>query len=356
MTRTPISFPSLFLVFAGFFLFPRTGPAQTTDSQSERRIRDLENRLAVVESQLEQLLRERNSAAPAVAAAEPQPETVEPITPAAPAPARQHFEMPPELIPEVGKIGAEVGLLASASANPFALNQGQFYGAYIDLPLLDRPSWLHGKLAYEIMIGLSRSQSTVTTTSNVAQVANLAVLTTLMPNTGVQNLVDAVTGTGAAPFPVTTSNKLNLRLLQVVPFSFKYTSTLMDRWRLRPYGLLGFGTYVTIHSENPAPGSSGVRPDANLPADVLQAVQQIFGGAPPFGAPLVAGQISQSAELVARGLPGGNGNIDIGLQTGGGLEFRLTPTLSLGFDARFNRISGTNGNFSTYGSRIGFHF
>ncbi len=331
--------------------------AQSREEESQRRIRALEDRLAVVEGQLEALLRERaasSSSSLSSAASSPatQPTLISPVVPV----SSTHYQMPPELIPEVGKIGAEVGMLVSGASNPFQLDRGAFYGGYIDLPLIDRPAWLHGKISYEIVVGLSRSQTNVTTTSNVAQVANLAVLTTLNPNGGLGNVSAAVNGTGSAPFPVTTINKLNLRLLQVVPFSLKYSSNALERWRLRPYGLLGFGTYVSIHDENPAPGSIGVRTDAQLSPAILQAIQQVFGGKSPFGGPLVAGQIGQSPELIARGLPGGNGNIEIGLETGGGVEFRLSPTLSLGFDARYNKISGSNGNFVTYGSRIGLHF
>jgi hypothetical protein len=242
------------------------------------------------------------------------------------------FEMPPELVPEIGKIGAEVGVLASGAASPFKLNSGQFYAGFIDLPLIDRPAWLHGKLSYEIEVGLSRSQTRLTTTSNVAQVANLAVLNAVNPTGGLANVTNAVAGTNGAPFPVTTLNQVNLRLLQVAPFALKYSTTALDRLRLRPYAILGFGMFVTIHDEAP------------------------LGGKAPFATALVAGQIGQSPELIARGLPGGNGNLDIGLQTGGGFEVRLTRTLSLGFDARFNKISGTNGDFVTYGSRIGVHF
>ncbi len=269
------------------------------------------------------------------------------------------FEMPPELVPEIGKIGAEVGLILSGSLNPFKLSSGQFAGGFIDLPLIDRPTWLHGKLSYEISVGLSQSNTTFNTTSNVAQVANLALLDTLYPNRGLQNALDATSGTGAAPFYTTMSTSTRLRLLEVVPFSIKYSATVLDRVRLRPYVVLGFGTYVTIHSQNPARGTPptyGVRPDANLPPDVLALLQQTFGGQAPFGAPLVAGQISNSAELVSRGVPAGNGNIDFGLHTAAGITYRLTHDLSLGFDAQYNRIAGSNGGFTTLGSRIGFHF
>ena len=198
-------------------LLPMCGLAQTAARpDAEQRIRALEERLAVVEGQLEALLRERNGVPSPAASIQPSF-----AVPATPAPQPQHFEVPPELIPEVGKIGAEVGVLLTAASNPFELNRGRFYGGYIDLPLVDRPAWLHGKISYEILVGLSRSQTRVTTTSNVAQVVNLAALTALQPSGGLQNISDALSGTGSAPFPVTTSNQLNLRLLQVAPFSLK---------------------------------------------------------------------------------------------------------------------------------------
>jgi len=340
----------------GASLLAQVAPDEAVHRAYEQRIHSLEDRVAA----LERILTDRF---PGVAIpAQPSPEQLgNGATPAAPSPAtpRQRFETPPELVPEIGKIGAQVGVTLASSANPFKLDAGSFAGGFIDLPLLDKPDWLRGKLSYEISVGLSQSQTTFKTTSNVAQVANLVVLDTLNPNGGLQNVVAAVSGTGAAPFPVTSSTLTRLRLLQVVPFSIKYSNTMLDRWRLRPYGVLGFGVFVTIHNQNPArgtPANFGVRPDADLPPNIVATLNQIFGGQAPFGGPLVAGQISQSPELEARGLPGGHGNIDIGLHSGGGIEFRLSRSFSLGFDARYNRIAGSNGGFKTFGSRIGVYF
>ncbi len=329
-------------------LLPR--PASAAEDQSER-IRALEEKVAFLENALKQLTT-RLSPEPS-----PQPEPVPPPLPAVA--TKPKFEMPPELVPEIGKIGAEVGLLISGSSSPFRLNRGTFQGGFIDLPLLDKPDWIRGKIAYEILVGMTESRSTFNTTSNVAQVANLAVLNALNPNGGLQNVSAALTGTGAAPFPVTGSTETRLRVLQVVPFSLKYATTVFERWRLRPYGVLGMGIFVTIHNQNPArgaPATYGVRPDANLPPDILAFVKQTFGGQAPFGGPLVAGQISQSPELEQRGLPGGHGNLDLGLHTGYGLEYRLIRSLSIGFDGRWNKIAGTNGGFGTWGTRIGIHF
>jgi hypothetical protein len=325
----------------------------------QQKVQGLEERVASLERTVNQLLAARGEpGAPYTAEAQPAAETS--VAAAAPTSAQKsHFEMPPELIPEIGKIGAQVGILASSSSSPFRLSSGFFAGGFIDLPLFDKPDWLHGKVSYEILVGMTQSNTTFSTTSNVAQVANLAVLSAVNPTGGLQNVTAAVTGTGPAPFPVTSSTSTRLRLLQVVPFSLKYASTAFDRWRIRPYGVLGFGTYVTIHNQNPARGNPpnyGVRSDAGLPPAVLTAVQQLFGGTAPFGGPLVAGQISQSPELESRGLPGGHGNLDFGIHGALGLEYRVSRNLSIGFDAQFNRIGGTYGMFRTYGSRVGFQF
>lgn len=342
----------LFVLLVTFLLYP--APALPADGDSER-IRALEERVAYLERALRELI---GKPAPS-----PSPEPVparERPPEAMPARAiKPRFEMPPELVPEIGKIGAEVGLLISGSGSPFRLNNGTFQGGFIDLPLLDKPDRMRGKISYEILVGMTESRTTFRTTSNVAQVANLAVLTALNPTGGLQNVTAALSGTGAAPFPVTTSTETRLRVLQVVPFSLKYTSTALDRWRIRPYGVLGFGIFVTIHNQNPArgtPATFGVRQDAQLPPDILAFVNQNFGGQAPFGGPLVAGQISQSPELEQRGLPGGHGNLDLGLHTGYGFEYRLMKSLSLGFDGRWNKIAGTNGGFGTWGTRIGIHF
>jgi hypothetical protein len=322
-------------------------PAQDAD---KTRISQLEERLALLEDTVKALLDERNAIA--VAPRPPQAPIEQPHTSSI-IPVRTQVT-PPELLPEIGKVGAEVGILLSGSDNPYRLGIGKNISGFIDLPLFDQPHWMHGKVSYEISVGLSRVKSTFTTTSNVAQVTNLTVLNAVNPSGGLQNVLDSVTGTGAAPFPVTQPTLTTMNLLQVIPFSLKYTSTVFDRYRLRPYALAGFGTYVTIHVQEPL--SSGVRTNANLPPAVLQLIQQTYGGQSPFGGPLVAGQIAQSPELEARGLPSGHGNIDLGWLTGGGLEFRLSRTTSIGVDARWNRIAGAPGALLDFGARLGWHF
>jgi hypothetical protein len=329
---------------------------QDRDTQELRtRVTELERKVALLERILEQRADVRLE--PAGQDQNPAP-PVPAEQPSGIATPERRFSFPSELVPEIGKIGSQVGLLLSGSANPFHLSGGSFVAGFIDLPLVDRPTWLHGKLSYEILVGMSQSKTSMQTTSNVAQVANLAVLTALNPSGGLSNVTAAVTGSGPAPFPVTTPVITKLRLLEVIPFSIKYTSSAFERWRLRPYAVLGFGTYVTIHTQYPVASSSGsgVRLNADLPPDLIATVNQLFGGKSPFGAPLVAGQIGQASELEALGLPSGHGSLDFGIQGGFGFEYRLSPTLSLGFDNRYNRIAGAPGLLVTYGSRIGVHF
>ena len=337
--------------FLPLLLFPCLSVRLFADDTEElrRRVAELEKKVEFLEKALGQVAGIRDLAAPQ--------ETQRTTPPPAQQMTHPVYSPPPELLPEIGKVGAEVGVFPSASLNPFHLNSGKFAGGFIDLPLFDRPSWLHGKVSYEIVVGMSQSNTPMKTTSNVAQVANLSVLNTLFPNGGLSNVVYAVTGTGPAPFNVTNSVVTRLRLLEVVPFSLKYTTTVFDRWRLRPYAVFGFGTYVTIHTQYPQGSSAlGVRANADLPPAVLAAVGQIFGGTSPFGAPLVAGQIGQAPELEALGLPSGHGSLDFGIVGGTGFEYRINRTISLGMDARFNKIASAPGLLTTIGPRVAWHF
>jgi hypothetical protein len=335
-----------FPIVTGLFLLGLRPAFADAASDYKQEVKRLQERVDLLEAKMEILLAAR---LPALTTA-PTPERTQNVV-LPPIRARRETA-PPELVPEIGKIGAQVGFILSGSANPFHLNNGQDAAGFIDLPMFE-PKALHGKIGYEIRIGLSQAKTKFPTTSNVAQVANLAALTVLNPANPIQNTVDSLNGTGSAPFPVTSVTETRSKILQVVPFSLKYTATGLDRFRLRPYAVLGFGLYVTIHNQLPL--VSGVRPDSTLPADQLALVKQVFGGTAPFGGPLVGGQISQSQELEARGLPFGAGNIDFGLHTGGGVEVRLSRSLSLGFDGRYNRLSGGQ-SLGTFGTRIGFHF
>lgn len=132
--------------------------------------------------------------------------------------------------------------------------------------------------------------------------------------------------------------RTRLRLLEVSPVLFKYTIINLDRYRIRPYIVGGGGIFVTITNQNPLEDNSA-----------------LFTGTAPFDAPLLGGQISQSPELVARGIPQGQGNIDFGWTIGFGNEWRATDLLSFGMEYRSRQIAG-GGSLQTLSSKFGFHW
>lgn len=300
---------------------------------SDRQLQELRERINVLEDLVQQLManqiqKKSPQYQPAALETVAEPAALPAPLPAGPkpgAPIRSTYVR--ELLPDIGKIGAEIGLLAGGAFNPFRLNEGVFAGGYIDLPLRRVPG---GKLSYEILAGLSESYSKFETSSQVAVVANLAAGAPLAA---------AVTGASPAPFPVKQSTRTRLRLLEVSPVLFKYTLTSMDRYRFRPFLVAGGGAFITITNQNP-----------------IRDASVLFNGQAPFGGPLIAGQISQSPELTARGIPQGQGNLDFGLTAGGGGELRLSKLLNWGLEYRFHKIAGTNGRFQTVGSKFGFHF
>ena len=81
-----------------------------------------------------------------------------------------------------------------------------------------------------------------------------------------------------------------------------------------------------------------------------------FPGTAPFDDPLIGGLVAQAPELTARGQPTGQGNIEIGLHAGGGLELRVTAGLSLNLDYRLTRIGSGGARLHCLSSALGFHW
>jgi hypothetical protein len=315
-----------------------------SEQEALKRIAELEARLARAEALIEQLLARSASPTPAPVieeltakpAAVPAPEVIASQTP----PVRQ--TMPQELLPNLGLIGAVASFSAGIHSGPYATSRGDYLGGSVALPLLRAPG---GQLLYEFSAGLTRSSGNLRVRSNVAQVANLAVL-------GAAGLNDALIGAGAAPFPVDVDTRSRVDLLQVVPFGLRYQARGLDRWRLRPYLAAGFGLYVTLSTQTTL---TGLRPNATLPPELTRALNGLFGNGAPFGGALIGGQITAARELTALGLPSGQGGLSPGMQTGGGIEWRIRPRFSLGADIRWNRLS--NGiSFFTVAPRSSFHF
>jgi hypothetical protein len=232
-----------------------------------------------------------------------------------------------ELLPDLGRIGAQVGLGAGPSWNPYEVGRGLQGAGYVDLPLLRAPG---GKLSYQIRIALSGAESApFTLTDPVAYVANLAA--------GAAP-ADALAGPPRAPFPVRRRVRTRLRLLEVSPFALKYTITRLDVVRMRPYLMAGVDAVVVITRQTP-------ERDESL----------VFTGSSPFDAPLIGGLVAQAPELAARGTPTGQGDIGLGFHGGGGLEIRLSRAVSLNVEYRHTRIEG-GGGLHALGTGLGFHW
>jgi opacity protein-like surface antigen len=233
-----------------------------------------------------------------------------------------------ELLPDIGRIGAEVGLLGGASWNPFRAGRGSVWGGFVDLPLARAP---HGKLSYEIRITLSRGTSEpFAITDPIAIVANLASGATA---------ADAAAGAPRAPFPVHRLVRSQIRLLQVSPFALKYTMQSPTQVRLRPFVTAGFDIAVVITRELP-------ERDESL----------VFTGTSPFDDPLIGGLVAQAPELAERGIPTGQGNVEVGGHAAAGFELRISRGLSLNAEYRYARIGGRNGRMQAATGALGFHF
>jgi hypothetical protein len=232
-----------------------------------------------------------------------------------------------ELLPEIGRIGAEVGIFAGAGWNPYELGRGLTAGGFINLPLFRKGS---GKLSYEILVALGRSVSDpFTVTDAVAYVANLAAGASPQA---------ALAGPPRAPFPVLRQVRSRARLLTVSPFGLRYTVTRFDRQRVRPYATAGLDFTVVITREEP-----------------LRDESLAFTGTAPFDAPLLGGQVAQAPELTALGRPTGQGNIELGGHAGAGFELRLSRGLSLNVDYRFTAL-GSDHHLHAATSALGVHW
>jgi opacity protein-like surface antigen len=233
-----------------------------------------------------------------------------------------------ELLPGIGRIGAQAGLIVGVSQNPYDVGGGVQGAGFLDVPL-GRVGG--GKLSYQILIGYSDARSDpFVLTDSVAFVANLAA--------GASPAA-ALAGPPGAPFPVLRSVRTEMHLLEVAPFGLKYTITAFDRARIRPYLAAGADVVVVITNQRP-------EKDESL----------VFTGTAPFDADLIAGLLGQAPELEARGIPSGQGNLEAGFHAGAGVEVRLTKGLSINLDYRYTAIGGTRHSLQSFSSGLGIHW
>jgi hypothetical protein len=340
--------------FAMSALVAFTGAHACAQSDAER-IHSLEARVAQLERLVDSLTKTQdeaqNDAARQLTTSVAELQTADRTITAAPmfGAAQPSATLPQELLPNLGKIGASAFLDAGLNTGPYSIGKGSFFGGGLSLPLSLVPG---GRLQYEVTVALSQNNRELPVTSNVAQLINLSVLNALYPMGGVTNIEQAFSGTGAAPFSVTVPANWRVQTLQVVPLALRYEVTRWDRHRLRPYAVLGLGTYVTISNQVT---TAGIRQNADLPPQTLALLETLFAGNSPLSGALVGGQIATAAELKQRGIPAGQGGIDVGIQVGGGLEWRLGGGLSTAIDSRYNYAPGGTSYNQTI-SRIGWHF
>lgn len=236
-----------------------------------------------------------------------------------PAPGKPGASDPLDLLPTIGRIGAEVAAHGGWSKNPYSLGSGAQGAGFINLPLKKLGG---GVLSYEIAIRFARSTSDpITITNPVAFIANLAA-----------------TGRGdTGPFPYRRSVLSVGAIFLVEPVGFKYA--IHSFGRFRPYAVAGVGAGVVITKEVP------------------EADQSLtFTGTSPFDADLIAGLVAQSKELEALGRPTGQGNMEVAGHLGAGFEYRLSPGLSFQADYRFTKLSGRNSSMQIASVGFGIHF
>jgi opacity protein-like surface antigen len=266
----------------------------------------------------------------------------------APPPASSGYTAPRELLPDIGHIGAELGLFEGVASNPYKDNDGFATGGYIDLPWKKVPG---GKISYEIMIGLQRSETTQQTTSAVNALVNTA-LNSYLGNTAANGTT--IPAFLTSPLDITSTVQERSKVLTVAPFELKYTVTKLGRFR--PYVVAGLGAYVWIGSDNNTKTFNAITEleAAGIPASTATSL----GGT--LNAILQGSQIGGLAptapELAARGVPHGQGNLLFGGQVGGGAEIRITPRLSIGVDVRHNQVEGKNASFNTFAFQQGLHW
>jgi opacity protein-like surface antigen len=231
-----------------------------------------------------------------------------------------------ELLPDLGRIGAQAGFFGGVSFNPYETGTGFNVGGFVDLPLLRIWS---GKLSYQMRIGFSESNSDPFVATNpIAYVANLAA--------GFSPAA-ALAGPPQAPFPVRREVTLNLRLLEICPFSVKWT-LIGKSARVRPFLTLG-GDFLVVLTR----------------VDPLRDESQAFTGTSPFDDPLIAGLVAQAPELAARGVPTGQGNLELGAHAGGGFEVRVSRAVSVNAEYRFTQV-GKQAHLQTLNGGIGIHW
>ena len=187
----------------------------------------------------------------------------------------------------------------------------------------------------------------------MAQLINVSVLNALYPNGGASNIEQAFTGTGAAPFSVTVPANWHVQTLQVVPLALRYELTRWDRHRLRPYAVVGLGTYVTVSNQVTM---DALRQNADLPPQTLALLANpVLAATHRFPVPWSADKLQLLLSL--------NNAASLPDRAALMLDYRLAAewsgdsaaAVSTAIDSRYNYAPGGTSYNETI-TRIGWHF
>ncbi|HSG30992.1 MAG TPA: hypothetical protein VLB82_05545 [Thermodesulfobacteriota bacterium] len=144
-------------------------------------------------------------------------------------------------------------------------------------------------------------------------------------NIGVSNAEDDIsvepTVNALSPGLLPTQTTIDLTTAVIV-LGLKYKHTAHDI--IQPYVLAGPGIDIFFNDTEPGDLPGGIAP--------------------------------QPEEIRQRGFPGGQGNVELGLHAGGGIDINITEKIFIGAEGRFNWVDRDNGSYGTYGGRLGFRF
>jgi hypothetical protein len=197
-------------------------------------------------------------------------------------------------------LGGEFALTFGASSGPFKTNTNFFLSGALDVLIFASDPLAGQALLGEVMVGWSRTRANRLAVSPLVAVG--------------------------APAGLVTTTEFEVTTLQVaLDFKYKIDKLLPP---LAPYVVLGPAFYVFLGNTSGAP----------LAGDFV-------GGIAP-----------QPTQLQNVNFPSGQGNVEVGVNVGVGLDVYLAKRLILGAEYRYNAVSRTDASYSTFGGRIGLRF
>lgn len=189
-------------------------------------------------------------------------------------------------------IGAEFAMTIGAQTGPFKTGTGFYLAGELGLPLYKNLG--PGKLMGLINIGWAKTDDDVTFEPTINAVAP-----------------------GALP----TQTSVDLTTVSII-LGLKYKVEAHPI--VQPYVMAGPAFDIFLNNSDPGNQVGGIAP--------------------------------QPDTLKNNGYPSGQGNVELGLAAGGGVDFNVTKKIFVGAEARYNYVDRNNGSFGTYGGRLGFRF